>query len=130
MNIQLLAADLAGRVPEMSRDSLENNEGLIRRIIERELGQPQMLKICAWCKCEMPPVPCSPEMAGQISHGICEFCFIRECETESGAENLIAKDREFQKSVFLKFCEVIWPYALVGLVVLILLARWLRSFWH
>lgn len=29
---------------------------------------------CAWCKADMGTKPCSPEMAGQVSHGMCAAC--------------------------------------------------------
>ena len=30
--------------------------------------------ICGWCRVELPPQPCTPEMAGQVSHGLCPTC--------------------------------------------------------
>lgn len=40
MNIELLASDIASRIPEMARDSAINNHRTIKGILQREL-QPK-----------------------------------------------------------------------------------------
>ena len=45
-----------------------------------EIEEPRtalMRRECAWCKCEMPPVPCVPAMAERVSHGICPSCNLK-----------------------------------------------------
>lgn len=39
MNIELLAADIARRIPEMAKDCSENNAEVIKRLIEQRLEQ-------------------------------------------------------------------------------------------
>ena len=39
MNISLLAADIASRIPEMAKDSIVNNESLVRNLIQEEMNR-------------------------------------------------------------------------------------------
>ena len=50
-----------------------------RRLAERAdhlagVALPALRVICSWCRREMPPVPCLPAHAGQVSHTICPEC--------------------------------------------------------
>lgn len=76
MNLTILAADIARRIPAMAQDSVVNNESLLFRLLnaERERCQPTMQAFCSWCKCDMGVRECLPEQAGGLTHGICEHC--------------------------------------------------------
>ncbi len=45
MNIPLIAADIARRIPEMAKDSVVNNEAVIRRMLEDEEKRTRHLEI-------------------------------------------------------------------------------------
>lgn len=48
MSIPALAAELAARIPELSRDSVINNAIWIQELLQRELEQRDQLLLTAW----------------------------------------------------------------------------------
>jgi hypothetical protein len=38
------------------------------------MSQPKMKVICGWCNANLGTKPCSPQQAGQVSHGMCATC--------------------------------------------------------
>jgi hypothetical protein len=47
MNLHILAADIASRIPEMQRDCATNNAALIERMIRQHMGEGE--QTCHFC---------------------------------------------------------------------------------
>ena len=62
MNVSILAAEIAHRVPDLARDCAPNNEVMIAAIINRHMG----------VECTPPPPP--PEPPKQVKTPICGIC--------------------------------------------------------
>lgn len=45
MNLTLLSAEIARRIPEMSKDSVTNNEGVILRLMQEEKARSSEVSV-------------------------------------------------------------------------------------
>lgn len=66
MNISIIAAEIARRIPEMAKDSVTNNEGVILRILEEEHNRSLCFAVDAFGKSRewiyIPPTKHNPAL--------------------------------------------------------------------